>query len=68
MIFLAGHHFPFLADDGIRLAGLHLPMPHILVVVLGILIFLGKVVCLCWLNLMIRWSLPRFRYDQNVEG
>jgi NADH-quinone oxidoreductase subunit H len=67
VIFLAGHHFPFLAEDGIRLASLHLPIPHIIVVVLGVLIFLGKVVCLCWLNLMIRWSLPRFRYDQIMN-
>jgi NADH-quinone oxidoreductase subunit H len=26
--------------------------------------FLGKVVVLCWLQLTIRWLLPRFRYDQ----
>jgi NADH-quinone oxidoreductase subunit H len=27
-------------------------------------IFLAKMICLMWLQLMIRWLLPRFRYDQ----
>jgi NADH-quinone oxidoreductase subunit H len=26
--------------------------------------FVGKVVFMCWLQLLIRWTLPRFRYDQ----
>ena len=26
--------------------------------------FLGKTLLLCWLQLMIRWTLPRFRFDQ----
>ena len=26
--------------------------------------FLGKVLLLCWLQLVIRWTLPRFRFDQ----
>jgi len=26
--------------------------------------FLGKVILLTWLQLIIRWLLPRFRYDQ----
>ncbi len=26
--------------------------------------FLLKIVFVCWLQLMLRWSLPRFRYDQ----
>ena len=26
--------------------------------------FTGKVVFFCWLQIMIRWTLPRFRYDQ----
>jgi NADH-quinone oxidoreductase subunit H len=26
-----------------------------------------KVVILCWVNLMVRWSLPRFRYDQIMS-
>ena len=26
--------------------------------------FLGKTLLLCWVQLMIRWTLPRFRFDQ----
>jgi NADH-quinone oxidoreductase subunit H len=32
--------------------------------VIGATVFVVKVVVLCWLQLAIRWTLPRFRYDQ----
>jgi NADH-quinone oxidoreductase subunit H len=42
-------------------------LPHLLVTVLNVVNFMVKVVILCWVNLMIRWSLPRFRYDQIMK-
>jgi NADH-quinone oxidoreductase subunit H len=27
-------------------------------------ILLGKTLALCWLFVWVRWTLPRFRYDQ----
>jgi NADH-quinone oxidoreductase subunit H len=39
-------------------------LPHIAVVAIGILTWCVKVALLCWLQLLIRWTLPRFRYDQ----
>jgi NADH-quinone oxidoreductase subunit H len=42
-------------------------VPHILVVVLGMVVWGGKVVLLCALQLLIRWTLPRFRYDQLMS-
>ena len=42
-------------------------VPHVLVTLLTVVHFIGKVIALCWLNLMIRWSLPRFRYDQIMK-
>jgi NADH-quinone oxidoreductase subunit H len=29
--------------------------------------FMGKTLFLCWLQLAIRWTLPRFRYDQLMD-
>ena len=46
---------------------LHQTLAHVAVIVLGVLAFIGKVVALCWLQLMIRWTLPRFRYDQLMR-
>jgi NADH-quinone oxidoreductase subunit H len=73
-LFFGGYDVPFLFADGIRLqfmqwdfGGLVLPLPHLAVVAIGVLNFIGKVVVLCWLSLMIRWSLPRFRYDQIMK-
>jgi NADH-quinone oxidoreductase subunit H len=42
-------------------------VPHILVVVLGMVIWGGKVFLLCSVQLLIRWTLPRFRYDQLMS-
>jgi NADH-quinone oxidoreductase subunit H len=71
VMFLGGYDVPFLFADGLRasfagyqLADLHIPLPHLVVVVLSVLNFVLKVVVLCWFQLMIRWSVPRFRYDQ----
>jgi NADH-quinone oxidoreductase subunit H len=37
------------------------------VVAIGALGFIVKTVVLCWLQLTIRWTLPRFRYDQLMR-
>jgi NADH-quinone oxidoreductase subunit H len=73
-LFFGGYDMPFLFADGIRLqfmswdfGGLVLPLPHLAVTVISVLNFILKVVVLCWLSLMIRWSLPRFRYDQIMK-
>jgi len=42
-------------------------VPHILVVALWMVIWGGKVFLLCALQLLIRWTLPRFRYDQLMS-
>lgn len=71
-VFLGGWHLPFVYRDGIdvTLAGHSLyqqALSHGLLVLLGFLAFLGKVVLLCWVQLTIRWTLPRFRYDQLMK-
>ncbi len=71
-IFLGGWDLPFLYRDGLHVAigGTVLfeqALPHVLVVVVGALGFVLKTLTLCWLQLMIRWTLPRFRYDQLMR-
>ncbi len=45
----------------------YLPLKHWIVSVLYALSFIVKTTILLWLTLMIRWSLPRFRYDQVMK-
>jgi len=42
-------------------------VPHIMMVMLGLLVWGGKVFLLCGLQLLVRWTLPRFRYDQLMS-
>jgi len=42
-------------------------VPHFLVIVLRVGAFLGKLVFFCWLQILIRWTLPKFRYDQVMK-
>jgi NADH-quinone oxidoreductase subunit H len=71
-IFLGGWDLPFVRPDGIHMAigdtvlfTAELAQP--LVVLIGFLGFVFKVVFMCWLQLSIRWTLPRFRYDQVMR-
>jgi NADH-quinone oxidoreductase subunit H len=71
-IFLGGWNLPFLHRDGLTIAFgdtvlVHSVMPHIWVTIIGVLAFFGKVIVLCWLQAFVRWSLPRFRYDQLMK-
>ncbi len=66
-VFFGGFHVPFLYEDGFRFAGWVLYLPHIVVVLLQVLAFGLKVVFFCWLQLAIRWTLPRFRPDQLMR-
>ena len=66
-VFFGGYHVPFLYADGFHFAGWVAHLPHITVVSLQILAFGLKVVFFCWLQLAIRWTLPRFRPDQLMQ-
>jgi NADH-quinone oxidoreductase subunit H len=64
-LFLGGYNLPFMTDAGIVFAGdLVLPMSHGAVVVTQLVVFLVKVLAVASFQILIRWSLPRFRYDQ----
>ncbi len=64
-LFLGGYNLPFMTDAGIVFAGnLVLPISHGAVVVTQLVVFLAKVLAVASFQILIRWSLPRFRYDQ----
>jgi NADH-quinone oxidoreductase subunit H len=63
-VFFGGWQFPFLYADGFHFGGWAAFLPHWAVVLIQFLTFGGKVVFFCWLQLAIRWTLPRFRPDQ----
>jgi len=68
-IFLGGYSLPWLQMDGLHLdvMGWYQPMAHWAVTVLQILTFVIKLVLMVWFQLMVRWTLPRFRYDQIMK-
>ncbi|MCA9577565.1 MAG: complex I subunit 1 family protein [Polyangiales bacterium] len=53
------------AAPGIDATGIALA--HWGVLAIGVAGFLGKIVALIWFQLLTRWSLPRFRYDQMMQ-
>lgn len=66
-VFFGGWHFPFLHDDGFRFAGQLLPLDHWVVFLGRVVTFTLKVIFFCFLQLAIRWTVPRFRPDQLME-
>jgi NADH-quinone oxidoreductase subunit H len=71
-LFFGGWDLPFVVRSGIKVemlghVWLELALPHLVVVLLGVAGFIGKLLLMCWFNLLVRWTLPRFRYDQLMK-
>ena len=67
-LFFGGWQVPFLMPDGFHFPwGAQLPVPHLMYVLLGVASFSTKVVIFCWFFMQLRWTLPRFRYDQLMS-
>jgi NADH-quinone oxidoreductase subunit H len=67
-LFLGGYNLPFLTDAGFVLpGGREIPLSHGAVVVTQLVVFLAKILVVCSFQILIRWSLPRFRYDQVLK-
>jgi NADH-quinone oxidoreductase subunit H len=71
-VFFGGYALPFLHRDGITLelgdtTYYHLALSHRLVIVLGTIAFFVKTWIVCWAQIFIRWTIPRFRYDQIMK-
>jgi len=67
-LFFGGWQVPGMSADGF-----HFPwggtwlLPHGIVVLFQLLAFNLKVFFFCWLQILIRWTYPRFRYDQLMD-
>ena len=67
-LFFGGWQVPFLYDTGFILpGGRALELNHYLVSVLQVASFSLKTIFFCWFLLIVRWTLPRFRFDQLMS-
>jgi NADH-quinone oxidoreductase subunit H len=67
-LFFGGWQVPYLMRDGFHFPwGGTLLLPHLAVVLLQVGAFTFKVIFFCWLQILLRWSVPRFRYDQVMR-
>jgi NADH-quinone oxidoreductase subunit H len=67
-LFLGGYNLPWLTDAGFVFpGGGTLELGHGWVVTIQLLTFLAKVFLLCSFQILIRWTLPRFRWDQLLR-
>jgi len=67
VIFFGGWDVPFLARSGFDFFGHQMPLAHWAVALIQVVVFILKIVVLMWFQLMVRWTLPRFRYDQVMK-
>ena len=67
--FFGGWQVPFLGREGFEIGGrLYAPPAAWLVVpLLQVTSFMLKVVFFTWFQIVVRWTLPRFRYDQLMR-
>ncbi|OLB06386.1 MAG: hypothetical protein AUH14_06250 [Candidatus Rokubacteria bacterium 13_2_20CM_69_15_1] len=67
-LFLGGWQIPYLVADGVRFPwGGAIGLPHLLVVLLQVGAFVVKVCAMIFFMMLVRWTLPRFRYDQAMR-
>ena len=68
LMFFGGWQVPWLYGDGFHFGAPtgtpDIAVPYIVVVVLRISAMIIKTLFFVWLQFMMRWTLPRFRYDQ----
>ena len=67
-LFLGGYNLPYMHDGGFSLpGGVEIALSHGTVVVLQLVTFLAKVLLMSSFQILVRWTLPRFRYDQLLR-
>jgi NADH-quinone oxidoreductase subunit H len=67
-LFLGGYNLPWMTDSGFAFpGGYHLYLGHGTLVLTQMATFLLKVLLLCSFQILVRWTLPRFRWDQLLR-
>ncbi|MBI4395157.1 MAG: NADH-quinone oxidoreductase subunit H [Candidatus Omnitrophica bacterium] len=67
-LFFGGWQVPYLNETGFQFPwGASIALAPLAVSLLQILSFVLKVLLFCWFLMTIRWTLPRFRYDQILK-
>jgi len=67
-LFFGGWQVPYLTSSGFQFPwGATLPLSQSVYVLMGVASFSIKVVIFCLFFMQLRWTLPRFRYDQLMR-
>jgi NADH-quinone oxidoreductase subunit H len=68
-LFFGGWQVPYLSKEGFLLPGMSTPLalPALAITLMQVGAFMLKVLFFCWLQILIRWTVPRFRYDQLMK-
>jgi NADH-quinone oxidoreductase subunit H len=67
-LFFGGWQVPWLMRDGFHFPwGTAVALPSLVVALLQVTAFALKLIFFTWLQIVIRWTLPRFRYDQLMR-
>ncbi len=67
-LFFGGWQVPYLMRDGFHFPwGGEWLLSQLAVAVLQVGAFTIKLLFFCWLQILLRWSVPRFRYDQVMR-